>query len=111
MLQLGSVAFFISFIAGIGLPRCDDLEQLCNSAAEISAKIEIRCGSARTFEEAVIAFKERVAFGDCRTIKSIRDPKSLTEECLPWLESASCELIANGHILPACLNQFSTQAK
>jgi hypothetical protein len=110
MLQLGSVAFFASFAMGIGMPRCDE-EQLCNAAAELSAKTELRCGSSRSFEEAAKAFKEKVAFGDCRTIKSIRDRDSLVNQCLPWLENASCDLLNQGQILPACLNQFSTSSK
>lgn len=110
-LHFAFVALFGLTLMGFGLQRCDDPEALCNAAAEISAESEIRCGSSRTREEAIQAFKNLVAFGDCKTVKSIRDASALYDQCLPWLETASCELILRGQVLPACKNQFSTVGK
>ena len=108
LLQLGSVVFFSAVLLGVAVPRCDDPVFLCESAAQIVAKTEKRCGSNRGLEEAEQSFKDKVAYGDCNTIKKIRDSKMLEKECLPWLERAPCELILQGKILPACINQFST---
>lgn len=111
MLQLGSTLFLISFLLGVSVPRCDDPEQLCNAAAEISAKTELRCGSTRTLEEGIQAFKDQVAFGDCRMIKTVRDSAALINDCLPWLSSVSCQMLEQGRVLPACLNQFFMTVK
>ena len=108
LLQLGLVTFFSVVLLGLSVPRCDDPVFLCESAAQLVAKTELRCGSSRNLEEAAQSFKDKIAYGDCNTIKSIRDSKILEKECLPWLERAPCELILQGRILPACVNQFST---
>ena len=107
MALVGSGLCFL--VLGIRMPRCDDPVEVCFKAAEIVALTSMRCSDQVTFDEARQAFMDSVAYGNCRTVKRVRDLDALMDDCLPWLTTAPCSFLEAGQYLPACLGQFSSE--
>ena len=88
------------------LPDCSDPEKICETAVEIAATAIVRCESNSSLEQTKQALMDEWALGSCKTIKKIRDIDSLVNDCLPWLEKVSCNVLLSGRKLPACENQL-----
>jgi hypothetical protein len=98
--------FVLILAAGSILPDCTKPEELCLTIADIAAKTEVRCNPELNYDEQKQKFIDLAALGSCKTVKKIRDIDALTNDCLPWIESVSCSVLAAGRQLPACENQL-----
>lgn len=97
----------ISLLIISGLqPNCTDPDKICETAIEKAAAAIVRCEPNINLEATKQSLLDEWALGSCKTIKKIRDLSSLVNDCLPWLEKVSCNVLQSGRKLPACENQL-----
>ena len=93
-------------LLGSYIPDCTDSEATCLAVVDVAAKAIWRCEPDSELEAIKQDLLEKLTLGDCRLIKKIRDPKALINDCLPWMQKASCHLLVSGKQPPACQNQL-----
>ncbi len=97
---------FVCALLGTYMPDCTDTESACLTVVDVAAKAILRCEPGSDLETIKQDLLEKWALGDCKLIKRIRDPKGLVNDCLPWMQKASCHILVSGKQPPACQNQL-----
>jgi hypothetical protein len=102
--------FFVTVVTctllGSYIPDCTDTEATCLSVVDIAAKTIVRCEPGSDLDVIKQSLLEQWVLGDCKLVKKIRDPKGLINDCLPWMERASCRILNSGNKPEACQNQL-----
>jgi hypothetical protein len=113
MRQAGKIQYFIGLtlllLSMAFLYDCTDPEEVCNKAVEVATLAVSRCDSTSNYHQTKENLLQMWALGDCKTIKKIRDINALIDDCWPWLEKVSCDLLLSGKTHPACQNQLLIQ--
>jgi hypothetical protein len=91
-----------------GTPAVDEAEQACKDTLEAYARAAERCGA--DFRTAYDAQLQASVAGDCRNVRSIRDPSALRAACIPFVNGLTCAELAAGKTDASCAHQLQRTA-
>ncbi len=117
----GRLATVLALGAALLLAGCDDSHaeavEGCEDLAQAVAERQVTCAEAeagqlgevqrqQSVAETKQAFIDGAVNGDCDKIVKIRDKPSLRNECIPQLETFSCNAVLDGDLPSSCDKQI-----
>lgn len=78
------ILVLVLLLAGCGAEPVALCEDLVDAFVDKAVECEMDGDAART------AVLDMVAGGSCESVVDLRDPKSFTDQCIPWVEALTC---------------------